>query len=86
MQKYKIIEICNPNEKNIEEKLQEVFIIFMTEKILNPEENNNSKKDIEKSDERLYNHRQWDKRKLLLSERRKNDSNNKSRKIHSGII
>lgn len=33
---YKIIEIFNPNTKNIDEKLKEVFIIFLTEKLMNP--------------------------------------------------
>ena len=36
MQKELIItEIFNPNEKSLEEKLQEVFIIFLTEKLMN---------------------------------------------------
>ena len=30
----KIIEIFNPNEKSIEEKLNEAFIIFLTEKLI----------------------------------------------------
>jgi len=85
MQKYKITEVYNSNEKIIEEKLQEVFTIFLTEKLLNPE-NSNFKKGIDKSEPRVYNCRKWGKRKLLLSERGKHDNNNKSRKIHSGII
>ena len=36
MQKeYKIQEIYNPNEKSLEEKLNEAFIIFLTEKLIN---------------------------------------------------
>ena len=36
MQKeFKITEIYNPKEKNIEEKLTEVFILFLTEKLIN---------------------------------------------------
>lgn len=32
---FKIIEIFNPNAQNIEEKLKEVFISFLTEKLVN---------------------------------------------------
>ena len=32
---YTITEIYNPNEKDIEEKLREIFIIFLTEKLIN---------------------------------------------------
>ena len=32
---FKIVEIYNPNEKSLEEKLQDVFIIFLTEKLIN---------------------------------------------------
>ena len=32
---YKITEIFNPNGKNAEEKIEEVFIIYLTEKLTN---------------------------------------------------
>jgi len=35
----KITEIYNPSEKSIGEKLQEVFVIFLTEKLINKNEN-----------------------------------------------
>jgi len=31
---FKIVEIYNPNDKQIEEKLNEAFILFLTEKLI----------------------------------------------------
>ena len=63
MQKeYKVKEIYDSDNKNIEEKLKEVFIIFLTEKLINTEntkEYNNSEKHIEKSCKNLYNRDSW---------------------------
>ena len=59
---YKITEIFNSNEKNIEEKLNEAFIIFLTEKLINTintKENNNPVKSLEKSCKKIYNHDSW---------------------------
>ena len=50
---YKITEIYNAQEKNIEEKLKKIFISFL----------------IEKSQETRYNQNNMDKGNLLLSER-----------------
>ena len=59
---YKIEEIYNTKEKDIEEKLNEVFIIFLTEKLINTrdtKESNNFSKDIEKSCKKIYNRNSW---------------------------
>lgn len=37
---FKIIEVFNPKAKNIEEKMKEVFITYLTEKITNTENKN----------------------------------------------
>ena len=59
---YKIIEKFNPNLNNIEEKLNEVFIIFLTEKLTNIKvmgNCNNPEKHIEKSGRTKYNSGNW---------------------------
>lgn len=48
--KYTVTEVYDANEKNIEEKLQEVFITFLTEKITN---------NLEKSIDTGYNPNSW---------------------------
>lgn len=42
--KFKIIEVFNPKAKNINEKMKEVFITYLTEKITNTE-NKTEKKE-----------------------------------------
>lgn len=37
---FKITEVFNPKAKNIEEKMKEVFITYLTEKIANTENKN----------------------------------------------
>ena len=55
MQKgYEIKEIYNTNEKDIEEKLQEIFMIFLTEKITE-----NPVKYIAKREDTIYNQNSW---------------------------
>ena len=48
---FKIIEKFNPTAKTAEEKLQEIFISYLTEKLINPQSENiqNIQKYIEKS-------------------------------------
>ena len=60
--KIKITEIYNAKEKDIEEKLKEIFVIYLTEKLINTvntKENNNFGKDIEKSCKKMYNRNSW---------------------------
>ena len=59
---YKIIEIFNPNLESIDEKLNEVFITFLIEKLTNIkaiENCNNNGKPIEKFNETKYNSNNW---------------------------
>ena len=58
----RIREIFNVDEKDIEEKLQEVFVIFLTEKLAKTEnikDDDNSKKDVVNSDGKVYNYNSW---------------------------
>ena len=55
----KIIEVYNPKEKDIEEKLNEAFIIYLAEKLINTKKYNNPTKDIEKSCKTIYNRDSW---------------------------
>ena len=59
---FKIEEIYDLKEKNIEAKLNEAFIIFLTEKLIstiNTKEYKNPVKDIEKSYKKTYNRNSW---------------------------
>ena len=47
VKEYKVKEIFNANEKNIEEKLEAVFISFLIEKITNTEQIEKTAKSIE---------------------------------------
>ena len=52
---YAVIEIFNPKEKNIEEKLKEIFISFL----------------VEKYNEIGYNHDNWKEELIVIGKGRK---------------
>ena len=57
---YKITEKYNPKEKEIDKKLQEVFIEYLTEKLTKTE------KYIDKIPKQLYNHSSWNKGEFIV--------------------